>query len=261
MNTKPFLGGIRRTLPVQLLGLFLLSGTAQAQQSYAQPDYSQQSTYPAAPAGSPYPGQATTPGQASPFPSDPNVQQPGIYQAPASPNQASPGQPVQQYTPPQAIQPQPGFPQTGGLQAQPFNQPYNQQPQAWTPPQAVQPVAGQVVPAVPSGPCSVKLSTDRSTILLTDPASGVERNHLSLGSDRVQRVFTSPDGAWGVAVYKVRGVAQFGFIALDLKACEDQMPVELPAPAASAGFEQDEVVLKLEKGAVQRFPLKNARIQ
>jgi len=64
-----------------------------------------------------------------------------------------------------------------------------------------------------------------------------------------------------VAIYKVRGVQQFGFIAFDLAACEDQLPVELPSVAASAGFEQGEVVLKFEKASVQRFPLKNARIQ
>jgi hypothetical protein len=148
----------------------------------------------------------------------------------------------------------PGYP-TSALQAQQPGGGMSSSP-GWTPPQAVQPAA-----VVSSGPCGVKLSTDRSTIYLTDPASGVERRQLALGSDRVQRIFTSPDKAWGVAIYKVRGVPQFGFIALDLTTCEEQMPVELPALATAASFDKGEVVLKLEKGPAQRLPLQNARVQ
>ena len=105
----------------------------------------------------------------------------------------------------------------------------------------------------------MKLSKDRSTISLIDPA-GTERKHISLGQDRVQKFFNSPDGAWGVAIYKIRGMQQYGFIALDLTKCEEQPAVDIPSIASAAAFDQGEVVLSLEKGE-QRFKLKNEGIQ
>jgi len=92
-----------------------------------------------------------------------------------------------------------------------------------------------------------------------DPA-GTEQKHVSLGQDRVQKVFTSPDGAWSVAIYKIRGVQQYGFIALDLAKCEEQLPVDLPSMASTAAFDQGDIVLFLATGE-QRFRLKNQVIQ
>lgn len=106
----------------------------------------------------------------------------------------------------------------------------------------------------------MKLSNDRSTIFLIDPGTGSERKHLSLGQDRVQKVFSSPDNAWSVAVYKVRGAQQYGFIALDLAKCADQLPADLAAVPSEAKFEQTEVVLTIDNKE-QRFPLKNSRMQ
>ncbi len=284
-----------KSLLLPLLPILLLASGHALSQGYGQPDYSQQSgyppastspypqdasPYPQAPAASPYPqvpaaspypqAPAASPypqnsspypdpsaGAASPYPQVggiPGQSLPGdvSQQSPVYPGQGGPMQTGPMYPQSGQMNP-PGYPasalqgqQLGGMSASP----------GWTPPQAVQPVT-----AVSSGPCGVKLSTDRSTLYLTDPANGVERKQLSLGSDRVQRVFTSPDKAWSVAIYKVRGVSQFGFIALDLTACEDQMPVELPALVTAASFDNGEVVLKLEKGATQRFPLQNARVQ
>ena len=76
----------------------------------------------------------------------------------------------------------------------------------------------------------------------------------------MQKVFNSPDGAWSVAIYKIRGVQQYGFIALDLAKCEEQLPVDVPSVASAAAFDQGEVILSMEKGE-QRFKLKNQTIQ
>jgi hypothetical protein len=91
-------------------------------------------------------------------------------------------------------------------------------------------------------------------------ASGTERKHVSLGEDRVQKVFNSPDGAWSVAIYKIRGAEQYGFIALDLTKCEEQLPVDVPSIASAAAFDQGEVVLTFETGE-KRFRMKNQTIQ
>ena len=139
-------------------------------------------------------------------------------------------------------------------QQQQMQPPYQQPPSSpqYQPPPQVLPAPGG---SQSGGPCAVKLSTDRSTIHLMDP-DGTERKHVPLGQDRVQKVFTSPDGAWSLAIYKIRGEPQYGFIALDLAKCEEQPPVDLPSIASSASFDQGEVVLSLEKGE-QRFKLKN----
>ena len=105
----------------------------------------------------------------------------------------------------------------------------------------------------------MKLNKDRSTISLVDPA-GSERKHVSLGQDRVQKVFNSPDGAWSVAIFKIRGEQQYGFIALDLTKCEEQLPVDVPSMASAAAFDQGEVVLTFEAGE-KRFRMKNQGIQ
>ena len=139
-------------------------------------------------------------------------------------------------------------------QYQQYQQP--QQYQQYQQPQQVLPTGGG---SQPSGPCTVKLSKDRSTINLINPA-GTERKHIPLGPDRVQKLFNSPDGAWCVAIFKIRGEPQYGFIALDLTKCEEQLPVDIPSIASAAAFDQGEVVLSLEKGE-QRFKLKSEGIQ
>jgi len=82
VNTKQLRG--RRSIPSSLLCMtclmLMMSGSSQAQQTYSQPDYSQQSTYPAVPMSgeSPYPTQQQpASGQPSPYPSDPNTRQGG----------------------------------------------------------------------------------------------------------------------------------------------------------------------------------------
>jgi hypothetical protein len=90
-----------------------------------------------------------------------------------------------------------------------------------------------------------------------DSATGTERKHISLGQDRVQKVFSSPDGGWSVALFKIRGVSQYGILPVDLGKCEEQDIAELPSSASSASFEGEEIVLKLEKKGEQRLKLRN----
>ncbi|HZW36439.1 MAG TPA: hypothetical protein VFF01_05815 [Candidatus Deferrimicrobiaceae bacterium] len=165
-------------------------------------------------------------------------------------------QPAQQ-VPPQYPTPQEQQPYPQGQQdQQQFQQPAPQTPQQYQPmPQGI-PAAGA---SPQSGPCTVKLSNDRSTIYLANP-DGTERRHVPLGQDRVQKVFNSPDGTWSVAIFKIRGAPQYGFVALDLANCEEQLPVDVPSVARSAVFEQGEVVLTFDAGE-RRFKLKNQVIE
>lgn len=190
----------------------------------------------------------------------------------ALPGPTAPGQPFdqqqqqyqqyqqyqQQIPQPQQYQQPPGMPGQQQIQQyqQPAGMPGQQQIQQYQPPQQVLPAGGG---SQSGGPCTVKLSTDRSTIYLMDP-SGTERKHVSLGQDRVQKVFNSPDGAWSVAIFKIRGAPQYGFVALELGKCEEQLPVDVPSVARAAAFDQGEVVLTFE-GGEQRFTLKNQIIQ
>lgn len=114
-----------------------------------------------------------------------------------------------------------------------------------------------VAAPAPTGLCALKVSTDRSTMHLMDPASGTERKHVSLGRDRMQRAFTSPDGAWTVVLYKVRGVPQYGIIAIDLANCEPQDFVNVPAAAEAARFSTDEVTLTFPGGKERKVGLRN----
>jgi hypothetical protein len=119
----------------------------------------------------------------------------------------------------------------------------------WTPPTAPAPAAP------PSGgPCRLVVSPDRSTLQLADAGTRAVRQHVPLGENRVQKVFDSPDGAWALAIFKVRGVAQFAAIGVNLARCEAGEPVDVPAVASAVQFEGVEVVLTFD-GAAQRLPL------
>jgi len=106
----------------------------------------------------------------------------------------------------------------------------------------------------------LRLSTDRGSVALINRVSNDAYKQVALGEVRVQKVFQSPDSSWAVAVYKIRGEAQFGFMAFDLNACQEQLPVELPSLADQAQFEGTEVVLSTTQGS-RRFKLANGRMQ
>lgn len=119
----------------------------------------------------------------------------------------------------------------------------------WTPPTGP-------APAVPpsGGPCRLVVSPDRSTLQLADAGTRAVRQHVPLGENRVQKVFDSPDGAWALAIFKVRGVAQYAAIGVNLARCEAGEPIDVPAVASAAQFEGVEAVLTFD-GSVQRLPL------
>ena len=115
-------------------------------------------------------------------------------------------------------------------------------------------------PSTAAGGCKLRLATDRASVALINRVSNDAFKQVALGEVRVQKVFQSPDSAWAVAVYKIRGEAQFGFMAFDLNACQEQAPVELPALANDARFEGAEVVLSTGQ-ETHRFKLANGVMQ
>ncbi|MBA4390922.1 MAG: hypothetical protein C0399_08290 [Syntrophus sp. (in: bacteria)] len=71
------------------------------------------------------------------------------------------------------------------------------------------------------GGCKIQLSEDRTNIALIDQ-SGQETEHVSLGQDRVQKIFKAPDNSWNVVVFKVRQRQEFGAIAINMVECDAQ---------------------------------------
>ncbi len=119
----------------------------------------------------------------------------------------------------------------------------------WTPPTGPAPAT-----APSGGPCRLVVSPDRSTLQLADAGTRAVRQHVPLGENRVQKVFNSQDGAWALAIFKVRGVAQYAAIGINLVRCEAGEPIDVPAVASAAQFEGAEAVLNFD-GPVQRLPL------
>jgi len=122
-------------------------------------------------------------------------------------------------------------------------------------PGAIQPTAAA---QAGNGACVPHLSGDRSSIALTDTGTNQDRATVSLGQDHVQQLFKSPDGAWAVAVFKLRGREQYGAVVLDLAGCAQGETADLSAAADSAQFNGAEVALALKGGASQNLPLKPA---
>lgn len=113
-------------------------------------------------------------------------------------------------------------------------------------------------PPSPTGQagCDIALSDDRSMVTLVDRATGEEFQHVGLGQDRVQKIYTAPDATWSVATAKVRREQRFYFIAIDLAKCEPQDSVAIAGPAQDATFAESEILLKIG-GNEQRFALRN----
>ncbi len=107
--------------------------------------------------------------------------------------------------------------------------------------------------------CQVALSPDRTTIRLIASGGSVEMRHVSLGQDRVQKVFNSLDGQWAAVVFKVRGVDQYGLVVVSLSACQPQSEIDLPGVAQEAAFDDKNVSLTFASGA-KSYPLRAASI-
>lgn len=157
-----------------------------------------------------------------------------------------PGQPVQQLPVqqmPMMQDPQQGLMQQGMQQQMPMMQ------QQGMPQQM--PMMGQ--PGM-SGPCTIRLSEDRSSIALVD-GSGQEINHIALGRDRVQKIFKSPDGNWNVLVFKVRQRQEYGAIAVNIGQCDPQETREIRSMPDNIEFQADEMMLMFPGNVVERFSL------
>ncbi len=121
------------------------------------------------------------------------------------------------------------------------------------------PVAMVATPSAPGGTCRVQPSPDRQTLSLLGP-DGLPRRHVPLGEFRVQRVVHSDDGAWAVALTKLRGEDQFAAMTLDLSRCESANTVDLPATGEDVRFDGDAAVVRLAKGE-RRVPLRSGLVR
>lgn len=101
------------------------------------------------------------------------------------------------------------------------------------------------------GNCRAQPSPDRQTIVLVSGAQALARQHLPLGEFRLQRVVHSPDGKWAVAFTKLRGVAQFSALTIDLERCELQRAIDITSQGNDASFEGDVAVLQLNEGPMR----------
>jgi hypothetical protein len=140
-------------------------------------------------------------------------------------------------------------PMQGGQVPQPGAYPQAQPGQPGMMPQPAMPAAA------PQG-CNVQLSQDRQTVILKDSA-GQDRDHISLGEDRVQKIFKSKEGSWSFVVFKVRRVEQFGAFAIDLSSCQAQDHVEISAVPTDAAFEGEDILLTFSGGKTTRLKLVN----
>lgn len=170
-------------------------------------------------------------------PSQGAIMQPG---APIMPNQPMPGSGMQAPMPPGGGMPMPGggMPMPGGMQP---------------PGQGIGPAS------MPQGPCVIKVSEDRTSVSLVDQ-SGQQVNHVALGQDRIQRIFTAPDNSWTVVVYKVRRVTQYGGIAINLGQCEPHEAREFQAVPEAIEFQGEEMAVRYSGGSEERYPLVNRKL-
>lgn len=121
------------------------------------------------------------------------------------------------------------------------------------------PVAMVASPSSSSGNCRAQPSPDRQTLSLIG-ADGLPRKHVPLGEFRVQSVVHAQDGAWAVALTKLRGESQYAAITLDLARCESGNTVTLPAAGEDVRFEADTAIVRLAQGE-HRVPLRSGVVR
>jgi|DewCreStandDraft_4_1066084.scaffolds.fasta_scaffold69320_2 hypothetical protein len=115
-------------------------------------------------------------------------------------------------------------------------------------------------PSSATGHCRVQPSPDRQTLSLMG-ADGLPRRHVPLGEFRVQRVVHSADGAWAVAITKLRGENQFAAMTLDLAKCESAHTVDLQAAGEDVRFDAEFAIVKLNNKGEQRVPLRSGLVR
>lgn len=187
----------------------------------------------------------------------------GTSQSPLQPRSGSqPGAGMQPQQSPQTVPP------AGQSQTQPPASPPVQPPassgqaspspaeQVSTPGADAQPPPVQGTPPVAAiqGPCIIKVSEDRTAVAILDQ-SGQAVNHITLGQDRVQKIFKTSDENWNVVLFKIRRQSQFGGIPVNLQKCEPQETREFPAAPESIEFENEQMIVKFPGGKMERFPI------
>ena len=180
----------------------------------------------------------------------------------AAPAQAQPQanmQPAAQpggYGAGQAGRPAPG---QAGMQAGAYANPA-QQGQSYGAYAAV-PAEAPVMPQrAEAGVCRAQPTPDRQTLMLVSGTPALARAHVPLGEFRAQQVVHSPDGRWAVAYTKLRGVAQYAAMMIDLERCEVQRVVDLSAAGEDVRFDGDDAVLRLADGE-RRIGLRDGRVR
>ena len=111
-----------------------------------------------------------------------------------------------------------------------------------------------------AGVCRAQPTPDRQTLMLVSGTPALARAHVPLGEFRAQQVVHSPDGRWAVAYTKLRGVAQYAAMTIDLERCEVQRVVDLSAAGEDVRFDGDAAVLRLADGE-RRIGLRDGRVR
>ena len=111
-----------------------------------------------------------------------------------------------------------------------------------------------------AGVCRAQPTPDRQTLMLVSGTPALARAHVPLGEFRAQQVVHSPDGRWAVAYTKLRGVAQYAAMMIDLERCEVQRVVDLSAAGEDVRFDGDDAVLRLADGE-RRIGLRDGRVR
>jgi hypothetical protein len=107
-----------------------------------------------------------------------------------------------------------------------------------------------------AGKYAVGLSEDRGTIIIS-ASGGEERDHISLDPDRVQKIYTAPDGKWSIAVIKVRGKQQYGAMPINLQSGSPMETLEIPSMPISVTFEKRDAVMSFNNSDTKRINLQN----
>lgn len=100
----------------------------------------------------------------------------------------------------------------------------------------------------------IRVESDGTTFVIT--GSNGEENHVTLGRDRVQKVYTAPDGRTGVVVFKVRESNQYMAIPVDLITGRDGDSHEISSNPSGVVFKNADAFLTYPQGGIQKIVLR-----
>ena len=100
----------------------------------------------------------------------------------------------------------------------------------------------------------IRVEADGTTFVVTSEKG--EENHVPLGKDRVQKVYTAPDGRAGVVVFKIRESSQYMAIPVDMVTGKDGDPQEIDSMPVSIDFRKSEAVLSYSQGGIQKIMIR-----